>query len=155
MKIDPAWLHIEGAHKVDRELGSCPSFHDSFLDRVVFASGDTNEGGTKPPSLELQFYIQEVENTVNQKGVFPTKYKANLVLRFRNIDSASFANLSYDNCLYSLTVKPVADGRQDVVLESSNNVDSLLVKFSCESIEVGSVQKAEVVNDFETPIGFN
>ena len=101
MKSDPAWAFIENFKIVEKQFEELPSFHDAHIEKLVFNSGNCNDGGNIQPSLivELDLPIHERKGTS-----YKFLYYVHLEIKLAGVIKASLKEFNYDNSLYFLNI---------------------------------------------------
>lgn len=141
VKFDPAWEFIDNSKIVKEQFDELPSFHDAYIEKLAFHSGNCNDGGVIQPSLLVVLDLPVRERS---GASYEFLYYIQLELELSGIIKASLRDFTYDNCLYFLNISRKEDsGLLTVKMDSSTNGDSFECEVKCTSVTVQSCKKKD------------
>ena len=141
MKFDSAWEFIDNSEIVKEQFDELPDFHDAFVEKLVFHTGNCNDGGVIQPSV-----IVVLDLPIRKRN--GTSYEflnyIHLELELSGVVKASLSDFTYDNCLYFMNISRLDDSDLLIVkMDSSTNGDSFECEVKCTSVTVQSCEKKE------------
>ena len=141
MKFDPAWEFINNSEIIKEQFDDLPDFHDAFVEKLAFNTGNCNDGGVIPPSVivVLDLPIRKRNGTS-----YEFLYYIHLKLELSGVVKASLSDFTYDNCIYFMNISRLDDSDLLIVkVDSSTNADSFECEVTCTSVTVQSCEKKE------------
>ena len=141
MKFDPVWEFIDNSKLVKEQFDELPDFHDAFVEKLAFHTGNCNDGGVIQPSVivVLDLPIRK-RNGVSYEFL----YYISLELELSGVVKASLSDFTYDNCLYFMNISRLDDSDLLIVkMDSSANGDSFECEVKCTSVTVQNCEKKE------------
>jgi len=149
--FDPSAI-IKNSRKIIDIFGYWPTFHDAWIYglNLSVAGGKPWEPDSESPVLDMRIHVFEMTREVTEEGYYVLDKHTLADLRFRNVESLSLENFSYQNSIFELifglepTSYPFGGGPAEgpppnVITVKCISSCGLHGEFKCNSAEVLSV----------------